>query len=295
MTPHSVNLSRREALAAIGALAVAGRSALAPSRVQAAAPPKPGIALQMYTLRDPAKKDLADTLKKARQMGWEYVQWSGMPNLSAEEIRKALDAAGLKAISAHTAMEPFETDFNDTVRFWKTVGVTDIGPGGMMKDCKATLADWLKGAKRLDAIGANLRAAGIRLSYHNHSFEFEKYPGDPRCKLDILMQATKPENLKAEFDIAWVLNGGADPAAYLRKYKGRCPVIHVKDVIPAAEGRKAQLKPMGQGAVNWKEVFAAARGAGVEWYVYEQDSGEGSPFDYARASYEFLSKNVPTR
>ena len=295
MTSGNMNLSRREALAAVGAVALSCQTGFCARGAAPESKSPGGIALQMYTLRDPAKKDLADTLKKVRAMGWEYVQWSGMPNLPAEEIRKALDAAGLKAIAVHTGMEAFETKFDEEVRFWKTVGVQDVAPGGMMKDCKATLEDWLKGAKRLDAIGAKLRAVGMRLSYHNHSFEFEKFPGDPRAKLDILMEATKPENLCAEFDTAWVFHAGADPAAYIRKYKNRCPIIHVKDLVPTNEGKKYQFKPLGQGALDWKAIFAAGRSSGVEWYVYEQDGGEGSPFDYAQASYEFLSKNAPPR
>ncbi len=178
------------------------------------------------------------------------------------------------------------------MKFWKTVGNKDLGPGGMMNDCKANLEAWLTGARRLDALGAKLRAAGLRLSYHNHAWELEKFPGDSRPKLDILMEATKPENLCAELDLAWVLVGGADPAAYIRKYKGRCPVVHAKDVVLAKNGRKQQFKPLGQGELNWPEIFAAGDQAGIEWYVYEQDSGEGSPFDFAHASYEFLAKHM---
>jgi sugar phosphate isomerase/epimerase len=255
-------------------------------------PKKRRMALQLYTLRDPAKKDLADTLKKVREMGWKYVQWSGMPNLPAEKIRAELDAAGLKAIAAHTAMEPFETDFDTNVKFWKTVGNKDLAPGGMMNDCKADLEAWLKGAGRLDALGAKLRAAGFRLSYHNHNFEFGRFPGDTRRKIDILMEATKPENLCAELDLAWVQVGGADPAAYIRKYKGRCPTVHAKDVVLAKDGKKQHFTPLGQGELNWPEIFAAGDEAGIEWYIHEQDSGEGSPFDYAHASYEFLAKHV---
>jgi sugar phosphate isomerase/epimerase len=162
-----------------------------------------------------------------------------------------------------------------------------------MNDCKANLEGWLKGAKRLDALGAKLRAEGIRFSYHNHNFEFEKFPGDSRCKLDILFEATRPENLKAEFDLAWVFIGGADPATYIRKYKGRCPVIHIKDTLPVKKGGKIKFQPLGQGALKWKEIFAAGRDSRIEWFVYEQDNGDGSPFDYARASYEFLVKNPP--
>jgi sugar phosphate isomerase/epimerase len=293
MTPESVKLSRREALAALGVLAASCRTswgaASAPSN---AATGKKGFALQLYTMRDPAKKDLPGTLKKIREMGWEYVQWSGMPNLPADKIRAALDGAGLKAVAAHISLEAFEKDFEKEAAFWKTVGVRDVAVGGMMKDCKANMEAWLRGAKRLNAVGAKLRNVGMRLSYHNHSFEFEKFPGDPRCKLDIVLEATDPENLAAEFDTAWVYQGGADPAAYIRKYKRRCPVVHIKDTVPA-QNHKVRFKPLGQGVLDWKDIFAAGHEAGIEWYIYEQDSGEGSPFDYARASYEFLVKNLP--
>jgi sugar phosphate isomerase/epimerase len=280
-------LSRREAIGALGLLALTSSTLLS-----SAAAAKRKMALQLYTLRDPAKNDLGGTLKKVREMGWEYVQWSGMPDLPAEKIREALDTAGLKAISAHVSIEPFEKDFDTNVKFWKTVGVQLLGPGGMMNDCKATLKDWLDGARRLDALGARLRAAGLRLTYHNHASEFEKYADDTRPKWDILLESTKPENLCAEIDLAWAYVGGADPAACIRKCKGRVPTVHAKDVVKAQEGRKQAFKPLGQGELNWREIFAAGDEAGIEWYIYEQDSGEGSPFDYTHASYEFLVKQM---
>jgi sugar phosphate isomerase/epimerase len=286
MKTDKAGMSRREALGALGAWAVAGRMAWAAEA--GAGAKKAGIALQLYTLRDPAKKDLADTLKKAAEIGWKYVQWSGMPGLPADQIRAALDKAGLQCIAAHVGIEAFEKNFDDQVAFWKTVGAKDVAPGGMMKDCTADLAAWKKGAQRLDALGAKLRAAGMRLSFHNHTMEFGKFPDDPRARLDILMEETKPENLCAELDLAWAAAGGADPAACIRKFKGRCPVVHAKDVL--IDGKKHTLKPLGQGSLTWADIFAAGKESGIEWYVYEQDSGEGTPFDYTRASYEFLSK-----
>lgn len=286
-------LSRREALAALGVLAAAScqtRSAGSGEKSMNVKAPK-GIALQLYTMRDPAKQDLSGMLKKVREMGWEYVQWSGMPDLPAEKIREELDRAGLKAIASHVGFEPFEKDFDAAVKFWKTVGVTYVGPGGMMSDCKDTREAWLRGAKRFDAVGAKLRTAGLRLTYHNHASEFEKFEGDPRAKLDILFEATQPENLFAELDLAWVHVGGADPAAYIRKYKKRCPTVHAKDYAGSKDG-KVKFTPLGQGILNWPDIFAASREAGVEWYIYEQDSCEGSPFDCAHASLEFLAKNL---
>ncbi len=284
-------LSRREALAALGALAVSSQVPWGAAKAEAAA--KPQMAIQLYTMRNPAKKDLPGTLKKIREMGWKYVQWSGMPGLPAEKIREALDEADLKAISCHCGVEPFEKDFDKEVAFWKTVGVTYAGPGGMMGDCKKTLKDWVRGAKRMDAVGAKLRGEGIQLMYHNHASEFESFPDDPRSKEDILLAETDPKNLVAELDIAWVQVGGVDPAAYIRKCKGRCPHVHAKDLAPKKEGEKGtKFTPLGQGIIDWDEVFAAGREAGIKWYTYEQDNGAGDPFDYAAASYEFLAKKL---
>jgi len=289
MKTNISGMTRREVLGTLGFAALASRVSFG------ADAPKPeenkkkaGIALQLYTMRDPARKDLPDTLKKVADMGWKYVQWSGMPSLPADKIREALDKAGLKCIASHVAIEPFEKKFDEQVAFWKTVGNKDVAPGGMMSDCTANLDVWLKGAQRLDALGAKLRAVGMRLSFHNHSGEFGKFPGDERRKLDILMESTKPENLSSELDIAWAAAAGVDPAAYIRKFKNRCAVVHAKDVM--IDGKKHTLKPLGQGSVKWDEVFAAGKESGIEWYVYEQDNGEGTPFEYARTSYDFLSK-----
>ena len=160
-----------------------------------------------------------------------------------------------------------------------------------MGGCGGSLKEWLNGARRLDELGAKLRAVDLQLSYHNHAFEFEHFPDDNRTKEDNLLESTKPENLTAEFDLAWIYVGGADPAAYIRKYKGRCPTVHAKDVVKAKDGG-FKFVPLGQGDLKWAEIFAAGDEAGIEWYIYEQDTGEGSPFDYVHASYEFLSKQM---
>jgi sugar phosphate isomerase/epimerase len=291
-SPRTV-ITRRQALGALGLLGLASHVGFSAERKQPAQVKKPGIALQLYTLREPAKADLGGTLKRAADIGWRYVQWSGMPVLPADQIRTALDQAGLKCIACHTSIEAFEQNFDQEVAFWKTVGCKDVAPGGMMKDCLADLEAWKKGCKRLDVLGAKLLGVGLRLSFHNHQMEFEKFPGDARTKYDILLAETKPANLGGELDIAWALAAGVDPVALIKGgLKGRCPVVHAKDVIPSPADKKHTLVALGQGAVKWPDVFAAGRAAGIEWYVYEQDRGDGTPWDFTRASYEFLSKQM---
>jgi sugar phosphate isomerase/epimerase len=281
-------LNRREALASLGLLAAATHSGF--SVAKEGTPGKPKLAMQLYTMRDPAKKDLKDTLKKVREIGYEYVQWSGMPGMPFDQILAALDEAGLKAMACHCGVEPFETDFENYSNSWKSIGAVNVGPGGMMGDCRDTLKDWLRGVKRLDAVGAKLSAKGMRLTYHNHASEFEKYPDDPRTKEDILLQESDPKNLFAELDVAWAHIGGVDPAAFLRANKGRCPTIHAKDVAPAKA--KSKFTPLGQGILDWDDLVAAGIETGVEWFIYEQDNGVGSPFDWAAESFEFMSKKL---
>jgi len=250
------------------------------------------FAIILYTVREPAKEDLVGTLKKVRESGFEYVQWSGMPEMPAEQARKALDQAGLTAVAGHMSIVPFEEDFEQTLAFWRTLGVTDIAPGGMMKDCKDSLEDWRRGCGRLDAVGAKLQEAGIRLSYHNHNHEFEKFPDDDRCKLDILYEETDPQHVRAELDLGWCHAGGADPAAYIRKYAGRCPVVHAKDMKADPKEGECRFAELGKGVLDWDPIFEAGEQAGIEWYIYEQDQTDGDLWESVQTSHDFLKSRL---
>ena len=253
----------------------------------------PGIAIILYTVRDPAREDLPGTLRQVREAGFEYVQWSGMPPMDAADIRRHLDDAGLKAIAAHCPVEPFEEDFEAQVAHWKTVGAPDVAPGGMMGDCVDSLDAWRRGAERLDAVGAKLREAGMRLSYHNHHWEFTRFPEDDRYKLDILYSETGAENLYAELDVGWVQHARVDPIAYLDKYAGRCPVIHVKDIGPETQPNGGPIfAPLGRGVLDWDGIIAQSKKSGVEWLIYEQDDHDGDPLESVRISYEFLASKL---
>ena len=118
MTSNRENMSRREALAAIGLMAMSCQTTFGGESGSAAEPAKKGIALQLYTMREPAKKDLPGTLKKAREMGWEYVQWSGMPNLPAEEDPRGAGRGRPESDRRpRRASKPFEKDFDENGPF----------------------------------------------------------------------------------------------------------------------------------------------------------------------------------
>lgn len=108
------------------------------------------------------------------------------------------------------------------------------------------------------------RAAGIRLEYHNHDFEFQQVDGTTIYEL--LAELT---DLDLQLDVYWAQVTGTDPVALIERYAGRMPQIHVKDLARDGSGADAVF---GEGAVEWDRVLPAARAAGTRWYIIEQDT-----------------------
>jgi len=147
-----------------------------------------------------------------------------------------------------------------------------------------------------DAFGARCRQEGLSFCYHNHNHEFAAFDGE--YGLDILLGNTDPQNLLLELDVMWATYGGADPAAVIRRYAGRCPILHVKDVVVVPGGadtsnerKDVQFTEVGTGVVPLQAVAEAAHECGVQWCVVEQDRMRDlAPMDSMRVSYENLRK-----
>ena len=120
-----------------------------------------------------------------------------------------------------------------------------------------------------------LREAGVRLSYHNHAYELQRY--GQQSGLEILYQASDPALLDGQIDTYWVQFGGGSPAAWIRRLRGRAPTVHVKD-MDVSEGQPVMAE-VGEGNLDWPDVLAACRDAGVEWLIVEQDESRRNPFE----------------
>ncbi len=155
----------------------------------------------------------------------------------------------------------------------------------------------LRDAEHYDRIGKICREEGVGFCYHNHDHEFQLFNG--HYAMEILLDNTDPELVKAELDVAWCNFGGADPVAFLTKYSGRCPVLHMKDfkeLLPGcihagAERKDARFTEVGEGVVNIRGVVRAAKACGVRWLVAEQDRmGDLEPVESARLSCRNLRR-----
>ena len=148
--------------------------------------------------------------------------------------------------------------------------------------------------ERLNRAGEKCRAAGMALCYHNHAFEFD--PREGKTPLEVLMEGTTKQLVGLELDIFWASVAGHDPAAILKQYSGRVPLIHLKGKSPGMKVQyteavpKAAFKEVGAGELDIPAVLRAAEAAGVKHYFVEQDQTPGDPVASLRQSYQYLHK-----
>ena len=263
------------------------------------------IGVQIYSVRDEAGKDFAGTLKALKEMGYDGGELAGTYGLSASEIRKAADDAGIDLFSAHVPLGDLRSDPERTVALYKEIGCRWIVVPYLMPEDRPQAGHFEKTIADLKAISEECRRQGICLCYHNHDFEFFRMP-DGRYALDVLYESLPAENLQTELDTCWVHVAGVDPADYVRKYAGRAPLVHLKDYDgeksedmyaligidrkPDPNAKPFDFRPVGSGKMPIKEVIRAAEDAGTVWLIVEQDEpakGENR-MDSVRKSADYL-------
>jgi sugar phosphate isomerase/epimerase len=219
------------------------------------------LSVQCYTLRDDFAKDVWGTFKALRNLGLNYVEIGGTYGMPARDLKAGLDDLGLRVSANHVGIQDLESKLDEVIDENLTLGNMCIVLPWIGEDRYGK--GWGLFAKELEPIGAKIRAAGMTFAYHNHNFEFKLENGKPG--LDVFYETADPKLIAAQIDTYWVAYGGGDPAAYIRKLKGRLPQIHCKD------GK-----------------LGAARESNVEVASIELDVCPRPPIESVKMSVEFL-------
>lgn len=239
------------------------------------------IACQLYTLRDFTKtpKDIAATFVKVKKIGYDAVQGSALGPIPTKELRKILDGEGLAMAATHSSWEQMRDRPQECIDEHVILGCRHTAIGGLPKEYR-TADGYARFAKEASGVAKTLKEKGqLTWSYHNHSFEFERFNG--RAALEILAAESDPKFFNLEIDTYWVTHGGGDPAAWIRRAKGRIPLVHFKDMIirNGEKGVEQLYGEVGEGNLNWPEILKACKDSGVQWYIPEQDTCQRDPFD----------------
>lgn len=252
------------------------------------------VGVQLYTVRDAMKTTFEGTLTKVAQIGYKEFEFAGYFGHTPKQIRELLDKLHVTAPSCHIGIDIVESHLPEAIDAARTIGHEYIVCPWM--DEKNRTADGMKHVADLfNKAGAETKKAGIQFAYHNHTFEFAPEPAlGGKLLYDVLLNSTDPNLVKMELDLCWITVGGKDPVEYFKKYPGRFPLVHVKDLlkIPAPDAAmkmaETAMVPVGSGAIDWKRIFAAADVAGVKHFFVENDAPKEA-FSDLTASYQYLS------
>jgi|SRR6185312_3526977 len=261
------------------------------------------IGLQLYTVRDHMAKDPAATLARVAQIGYNSVEgtYSGpgkFHNVSTREFASLLKQNGLIMPSCHYRLGEEEINGqhqNGTILYGWERAVDDAAEMGLKymvcaylsESERGTLDHYKKVAEDFNKAGEACKKRGIQLCYHNHNFEFIQQDG--KYPYETLLANTDKNLVKMEMDMYWVKKAKQDPIALINENPGRFPLWHIKDMDNKPD---EMFTEVGNGIINFKEIFKHANKAGLKYFFVEQDFCPGDPYNSITQSISYIKKNL---
>ena len=184
-------------------------------------------------------------------------------------MKKIINDAGLTCPSCHFGFSELTDKLDERIEFSKQLGLSVMVCSSFGLPKTATLDDYLKACDLLNKAAEKIKKAGMQTGYHNHETEFAKL--DNKLIYDALMNRFNPDLVKMQFQTE-VINLGYKASTYFNKYPGRFISSHLSDWT--AEKKEV---PLGQGIIDWKEFFAAAKTGGVKYFYVEMNFDTMAP------------------
>ena len=244
------------------------------------------IGCQTWPVRDMIAKDFPGTFQVLAQAGFQSVElcspvgyadngFGGLAQYKGAALKKILGDAGLTCVSSHFGIEELRHNQEDRIAWAKDVGLTQMLVPSLNGPKNPTMDDVQRAADEYNKMGERAAQAGIQQGLHNEEFELTTVDG--KRTYDILFGLLDAKFVKFQFQVS-TISRGYDAAEYFAKYPGRFISMHVQGW--SAQTRK--IVPVGQGTLDWKKIFAAAKTGGIENYFVEMD------LEKMRASVPYL-------
>jgi len=199
---------------------------------------------------------------------------------------------GIAIIGTHCSPDNVLHNTDKMIELHRLWGTTNVGIGAMPGNAHKDLGELKQFILDFNRAGEAYAKAGMKLTYHNHHFEFFRIDGY-KTVMDLLFEGFDPATVSFVLDTCWVSAAGGDVVDWMEKLKGRIDILHLKDVM--LERKDKYYVPtyteVGYGNIAWDAVMAKAEEIGVKHYVVEQDGNwTNGAFNSLKMSAEFLSK-----
>lgn len=254
------------------------------------------IGIQLYTLRKQINDDVDATIKAVADAGYKQVECYGFPN--ADPMITAARENGLAINSTHfdwdSVVNPDEKGvrpFSEVLDKANDAGIKHLVVPYLADKNRKTLDDYKLVCERCNTGAEQAKKAGIQLSYHNHSFEFEPMEGGV-TGYETMIKEFSPD-MHFEVDVFWIQLGGKDPVELIRQLKGRVSQLHLKDLnesikTPKYSGiPKEAFEELGDGVIDMEPIINVAKEADVKICHVEQDHSP-HPIKSIQQSMEYL-------
>ena len=262
------------------------------------------IGLQLYTVREAMEKDPEATLARVAKVGYTSVEgatYTGSEKFYGMEPKQFADVLkknGLIILSSHfrlgedqengkDVMGTILHDWNKAVDDAKAVGIQYMVCAWLSPAERGNIDHYKKLAADLNKGGEICKKAGIQLCYHNHDFEFIK--DSDQIPYKILLTNTDKDLVKFETDLYWLTKAEQNPVELFNEHPGRFPLWHVKDMDKTPQRNFTEV---GNGTIDFKNIFKYADKAGMKYFFVEQDQTPGDPFESITTSYNYIKKNL---
>ncbi len=247
------------------------------------------IGIQTYTFRDMLGQDFRGTFQMLKDIGYDYVELNerNYVDRTPAELKAVLDDVGLPSPASHISYDNLRDNVSGLISTAKTLGCEYMILPYIADDARS-LEDWKRHAALLNSAGEKLADEGVKLAYHNHQFEFDDLGGGTTA-MEVLINETDPRYNNFELDFFWTNLAKQDIPALFKKYPGRFPLSHVKDMkgspddvvgFSYEEIHKALMVDVGQGDTPFEDYLALNDTSGMKYFIAEHD-GPSKPYRQA--------------
>lgn len=247
------------------------------------------IGCQTWPVRQMIAKDFPGTIKTLAAAGFKSIElcspigyadsgFADVGKYSGAQLRRILGDSGITCVSSHFGLDELRKDQERSIAWAKDVGLTQMLVASLEGPKNPTVDDVKRAADEYNGIAERAHKAGLQQGLHNEGWLVTHVPDGQRT-YDLLFKFLDPKLVRFQFQVSTIAQG-FHAAHYFRKYPGRFISMHAQ----GWDAKTRKIVPIGQGTLNWKDIFEAAKVGGIKNYYVEMD------LPMMRASVPYLRK-----
>lgn len=246
------------------------------------------IVCQMYGFRKEIEANPHECFRKVREIGFDKIQLDGFRGRDPQEIKDAIDAAGLTVSSMHIKHNLFISDVDEIIAEAKMFNCDEV----YLKyiDDEFQVEYGYKFTKyAFDKALEKLTAAGLKVGVHSPEYDFNTLVDGKRV-LDYMCEEPEGLSIHPEPDTYWLSVAGVDPLEYCKPYAGRILTLHMKDIDKSLDpmDMHANLRECGAGDVDFESLMRWGYENGVQSFAIEQDYSTKGIYESFKESLAYM-------